>query len=226
MKRIILVTGMLILQFACKLSGQSCQVLQPNIIGTYAGECKKGLADGNGEATGVDFYKGEFRKGYPDGVGTYIWHTGETYVGDWKHGLRDGKGKYTYKIMGKDTDLVGEWKNDKFIGNLATVPYSIEYKNTISRITCIKVGKRPYIKYKFAGAGTSGETNNINNLLLQGSSGTESNTTSFTGFEQVIFPFQGKVTFSAPNAFMTGTLQCELRFTINEPGSWIITMFY
>ena len=227
MKRIILFTGMLILLFACKLSGQSsCQVLQPNIIGTYVGECRKGLADGTGEATGVDVYKGEFRRGFPDGIGTYLWHTGEIYNGEWKHGLRDGKGKYTYKIMGRDTALLGEWKADKFIGDISLVPYTIQYKNTISRVTFIKVGERPYIKYKFSGAGISGETNNIGNLLLQGSSGSESNSTSFTGFEQVKFPFEGKITFSAPNAFMTGSLYCELRFTVNEPGSWIITMFY
>jgi len=194
------------------------------ISGSYSGECKKGLADGKGEAKGVDRYIGAFKKGLPDGNGTYIWHTDQTYSGEWKRGLRDGKGKYTNKYMGRDSTISGIWREDKYIGETDIETYIIEYRNSIGRVSCIKIGDRPYVKYVFSRNG--GPSNNISNLLLQGNSGSESNSSAFTGFEQVTFPFKGKVTFNAPNSFMTSILFCELRLVINEPGSWIVTMFY
>ncbi len=225
MKKAILYTGILIFLFASGINAQSdCKVMLPRINGSYVGSCKQGLANGQGEAIGMDKYKGEFKKGFPEGVGTYIWQTGEAYTGEWKKGLREGSGKFTFKYMGRDSVISGAWKEDKYVGVRALDPYVIEYKNSIGRVTCMRVGDRPYIKYKFSRNG--GESNNISNLLLQGSSGSESNTASFTGYEQVTFPFSGKVRFYAPNAFMAATLTCELRFVINEPGSWVVTMFY
>lgn len=203
----------------------TCTVLKAEISTYYIGDCKKGLASGMGEAKGEDSYTGEFFRGYPDGKGTYIWKNGSVYKGEWKNGLREGKGEYSAKVNGKDSILTGNWHNDKFIGkSKPPVPYVIEYKNSIGRVSCAKVGDRPYIKYKFSRNGD--ESNNISNLLLQGNSGSESNTSSFTGFEQVTFPFMGKVKFNAPNSFMSALLTCELRFRINEPGSWVVTIFY
>lgn len=226
MKRTVLLAGMLTLSLSTNvaLAQTNCKVLLRSISDSYTGSCKQGLANGRGEAFGTDHYKGVFRKGLPDGVGTYFWQTGETYVGEWKKGLREGSGKYVFKYSGRDSILTGVWKADKYIGEKVLDQYMIEYRNSVGRVTCMRVGDRPYIKYKFSRNG--GESNNINNLLLQGSSGSESNTASFTGFEQVTFPFKGKVIFNAPNSFMSATLTCELRFIINKPGSWIVTMFY
>jgi len=226
MKKVILFTGTAIMSlYTPMISAQNaCKVLMTEISGSYTGSCKKGLADGIGEASGIDRYKGEFKKGLPHGVGTYIWHTDQTYIGEWKQGLRDGKGKYIIKYMGRDSTISGIWRGDKYIGERETVPYVIEYRNNIGRVTCMKVGDRPYIKYVFSRNG--GPSNNFSNLLLQGNSGSERNATAFTGYEQVTFPFKGKVSFNAPNSFMTSILNCELRIVINEPGSWIVTMFY
>jgi hypothetical protein len=126
--------------------------------------------------------------------------------------------------MGRDSVLAGVWKEDKYIGERALTPYVIEYRNSIGRVSCIRVGDRPYVKYIFSRNGV--ELNAIDDLLLQGSSGSERNAISFTGFEQVTFPFKGKVTFTAVSAFVSSMLTCELRFVINEPGSWIVTLFY
>jgi hypothetical protein len=203
----------------------NCKVLKVEISASYSGNCKKGLASGVGEAKGEDYYTGEFLRGYPDGKGTYIWKNGSVYKGDWKNGLREGKGEYTSKGNGRDSILNGNWHEDKFIGkSKPPMPYVIEYKNSIGRVSCAKVGDRPYVKYKFSRNGD--ESNNISNLLLQGSSGSESNSVSFTGYEQVTFPFIGKVKFNAPNSFMSAILSCELRLRINEPGSWVVTIFY
>jgi hypothetical protein len=46
------------------------------------------------------------------------------------------------------------------------------------------------------------------------------------GYENIDFPFEGRVKFTAPNAFNTALLDCELRFVINEPGAWTLTVFY
>jgi hypothetical protein len=226
MQRTILITGIVTLSFFSSVaSAQSeCKVMLPRIDVSYTGSCKQGLANGQGEAIGMDKYKGEFKKGFPDGVGTYVWQTGETYTGEWKKGLREGSGKLAFKYQGRDSVLAGIWKEDKYVGVRAPDPFVVEYRNSIGRVTCVKVGDRPYVKYKFSRNG--GESNDISNLLMQGSSGAESNSGSFTGFEQVSFPFTGKVKFLAPNSFMTAPISCELRIVINDSGSWVVTLFY
>ena len=227
MKKANLSAGVVIISLFTSLvyAQTNCKVLLPRISGVYTGSCKNDLADGTGESTGVDYYKGEFKKGLPDGVGAYLWNSGAKFTGEWKKGLRDGRGTYIFKSMGRDSVLSGDWREDKFVGQHIHDRYLIEYRNSIGRVSCMRVGDRPYIKYKFTRNGA--ESNNINNLMLQGSSGSESNTESFTGFEQVTFPFKGKVSFNAPNIYArSAQLTCELRFVINEPGSWIVTMFY
>jgi hypothetical protein len=46
------------------------------------------------------------------------------------------------------------------------------------------------------------------------------------GFEHVDFPFEGRVTFRAPNAFHAALLNCDVRFVINKPGAWTVTIYY
>lgn len=227
MRKSLLIIGLLFcLSGMTYLYGQTseCKVLKPEISGTYVGSCKQGLASGEGEATGIDFYKGEFVKGLPHGKGTYIWKNGATYTGDWKRGMRDGEGTYSYETSKGDSVLAGKWKNDKYMGEILKAPYVIEYRNSVGRVTCMRVSDRPYVRYKFIRNGI--EANIISNVLMQGSSGNENNTTAFCGYEQVEFPFKGKITFNAPNNFNSATLNCELRLTINQPGSWVVTIFY
>jgi hypothetical protein len=222
MKRLIL--SILVISTILTVYGQeNCRVLVPSLVGKYTGDCKDGLASGNGEATGVDFYSGEFAKGLPNGKGRYIWKDGSTYEGQWKKGLRDGNGIYVSKHAGRDSVQNGIWKEDHFVGEKRIEPYVIEYKNGIARVTCMRIGDRPYIKYKFQQSGL--EANIVSGLLLQGSSGTERNNPEFTGFESVTFPFSGKLTFTAPNTFRTAMINCEIRFRVNEPGSWLVTIF-
>lgn len=220
-----MITALVIFITGNKITGQTdCKVLLPAIAGNYAGECKNGLADGTGQATGEDFYKGEFSKGYPDGKGTYTWKNGATYEGEWKKGKRDGYGVYIHKTAMQDSVLDGVWKNDKYLGKKVLAPYVIEYRNGIGRVSCMRVGDRPYVKYVFSRNG--GESNNISSLFMQGTSGTEQTSTAFTGYEYVKFPFKGIVKFNAPNNFYAATIECELRLTINQPGGWLVTIFY
>jgi hypothetical protein len=222
--RLFVVIAMLSLLVNIIYAQNPCKVLNPRIGDSYTGSCKQGLADGKGEAIGVDQYKGEFKKGFPDGTGTYIWQTGEKYEGSWKKGLREGEGSYTSKSEGRDTLLTGIWRDDKYAGKREAAPYVLQYRNNITRISCVKMGETPYVVYKFSRAG--GAMEDITNLLMQGSSGDENTSWNFTGFEQVTFPFTGKIKFTAPNTLRTATIDCELRYQINQAGSWVVTIFY
>jgi hypothetical protein len=202
----------------------SCGVLLPAISQSYSGDCKRGLADGTGQATGDDFYKGEFSKGLPEGKGIYIWKNGAKYEGEWKKGMRDGKGIYIHKFEGRDSILDGIWKEDKYLGKKALPPYVIEYRDGVGHISCVRTGDRPYVKYVFSRNG--GISNNMNGLFLQGSSGTEFQSSNYCGFEYIDFPFHGSLRFSAPNNFYSAILRCEVRLTINQPGAWVVTIFY
>jgi hypothetical protein len=201
----------------------NCKVLLPAIGDTYTGSCKQGMADGKGEAFGVDQYKGEFKKGLPDGIGTYIWQNGNKYEGEWKKGLREGEGKFTFTVNGRDSIVAGIWKEDKYVGKKEPPQYVITYKNSISRVSFVRVGDVPNVEYKFSRAGISSD---IYQVVMQGSSGSELQETNFVGFERVMFPFTGSVRFVAPNALNSATINYELKFVINKPGTWIVTMYY
>ena len=203
---------------------QGCKVLIPELAGTYSGDCKTGLADGTGEALGEDYYRGEFVKGYPEGNGIYFWKNGAKYDGEWKKGMRHGKGRYEFTYHDRVSVQDGEWKNDKYMGIKIPPPYSIDYRSNIGRVTCFKEGDRPYIKYRFSRAGSYNSS--VSELLMQSSSGSEKTFPEFTGYEQVEFPFRGKLTFTAPNAWYSAMINCELRITINQPGAWIVTISY
>jgi hypothetical protein len=228
MRKAILFTIILTLTsfLAVLFSQTNCKVLIPAIGDSYTGSCKQGLADGKGEAFGVDQYKGDFKKGLPNGNGTYIWQSGQKYEGSWKNGLRDGGGSYTFKYEGRDSVLTGVWKEDKYIGKKALAPYVVLYLSGIQRVSCIRAGELPYVKYEFSRAGSKAEENDISNLTFQGSTGQESAQPNFVGFEQVTFPFEGKVRFEAPNTLNTATLNCEVRLLINQPGSWTVTIYF
>jgi hypothetical protein len=203
-----------------------CRVLLPKIADSYTGQCKNGLAHGTGEAFGIDQYRGDFRKGLPDGVGIYIWHTGDQYEGEWEKGLRDGYGVFTMKYQGRDSIVAGVWKKDHFLGEEEPPDYAVTYRQGVGRVTCIRMGgSTHYVKFKFTRSGEA-SAGSISELLLTGSSGAESITDTLTGYENVEFPFEGRVRFTAPNAFYSSQLSCEVRFVINRPGAWTVVIYY
>jgi hypothetical protein len=220
--------------FTAAWSQTDCKVLKPGIDSTYTGDCKQGLANGQGTAHGIDSYTGEFKKGLPDGNGTYTWKNGDKYEGQWKKGLREGTGKYTVMYEGRDSVLTGIWQSDNYIGEESIPPYAIRFRNGITRVSCIRTGDMPLrVYYKFTRGGTTSEhTSPISDLLLQGSSGNESGSTNNFGFDNVSFPFEGKIKFTAPSALSSPgaanavTLNYELNFVINQPGAWMLTIYY
>jgi len=137
-KCFLVLAGLLNLIFVLSLNlhaQDECKVLSNALEGEYTGDCKKGLAHGNGEVKGIDTYKGEFKKGLPQGTGTYLWKNGNSYEGDFKDGMKDGKGKLVYKKENQaDSIVTGYWKKDEYVG-LTLMGYEIISKSgTISLI--------------------------------------------------------------------------------------------
>jgi len=109
---------------------QDCKVLLEDIAGQYEGDCKKGLANGEGTAKGKDTYTGEFNKGLPHGSGKYTWQNGDIYEGEFKKGLKDGEGKLLVKLPdGEFKEQTGFWKDDEYIGEYES-PYDLIFRSS------------------------------------------------------------------------------------------------
>jgi hypothetical protein len=95
----------------------ACKVSLPNLRGIYKGECKNGLAEGNGEAQGVHRYTGTFKNGLPNGKGIYYSSETVYYSGVFQNGLKEGKGEMHYlKTGAPDSVVKGYWSGDIFRG--------------------------------------------------------------------------------------------------------------
>jgi hypothetical protein len=219
-KSIILIAAILAI-----LANSYCQkiegpVLKPEIAVKYVGDLKKGLANGNGTATGLDTYTGHFAKGLPDGLGTYTFRNGDVYVGTFKNGIIDGKGNMTLKGVSRDSILAGFWENGKFIGKEKIEPYEVSNKSGSVQ------------EHIFA----SGEGNKVEISVLDPSNSyigaqifTEGKFVqkSYYGreyFEDVAFPISFDIKYNCTNKIKTGIISNTIRIKINKPGNWVITL--
>ncbi|HEY6509673.1 MAG TPA: hypothetical protein VIY56_16740, partial [Vicinamibacterales bacterium] len=73
-----------------------CKVLDPELQDSYTGGCKAGLAEGQGEASGMAQYTGEFKAGRKHGKGVKTWASGDRYEGDFVEDRKEGTGTYTW----------------------------------------------------------------------------------------------------------------------------------
>jgi hypothetical protein len=95
----------------------SCKVLLLNLSATYKGGCKNGLANGEGEAWGLQHYKGNFKNGMPNGFGVYYYDDSTYHSGYFQDGLKEGKGEMHYAHKGKpDSTIKGYWSGNEFRG--------------------------------------------------------------------------------------------------------------
>lgn len=99
----------------------ACKVTSKNLVGQYTGGCKDGLADGKGEARGIDHYVGSFKKGMPNGSGTMYYGENEFFTGKFLDGLKEGRGEKHFLRKGMPDSVVkGFWSADEFRGNTYT----------------------------------------------------------------------------------------------------------
>lgn len=218
----------LILCAAFPAFAQDCAVDDPELKGTYTGGCKKGKANGEGTAVGVNTYEGQFKSGLPHGRGTYTWENGDVYTGSFEKGLKHGAGRIVYKSSdGIDDVLEGFWKENEYVGKYA-YPYKVisrSKKVTQATITPSNVGAKNQIDIAVSSttanaASLSGSIAKaqVSNLLIQqgGYERTYPNNTyprkSVLSLFNVWFPFVVRID--------VGTEYVEVE--INEEGSYVI----
>lgn len=196
-----------------------CAVAVPNLTGSYSGECKKGLANGKGTATGVDRYTGEFRRGYPDGTGTYYWADGTWYEGEWKLGLKDGNGKMTYR----DSIVTGFWREDRYIGKKLIAPYEIITNRSVDRYSITRTRSTPNtVEIRITQGGA--DNTSISGLSLSYDSGSEFRMGNVFGIQNVIYPVTIKVIYTSWTQLHTVQFEATFEFRINDPGFWQVNL--
>jgi hypothetical protein len=198
-----------------------CKVNMPSISGKYTGECKKGLAHGQGTSQGIDTYTGSFKYGLPDGTGTYSWANGSRYEGHWNKGMKDGEGK----MIARDSAYSGIWKEDKYIGKEIVVPYKITRSQNVTRSTFFK-SKSTYEMIKIRFFQGAVEYGGMRSVDLAFSSGEQFREGNIYGIQRPTFPIDIRISFTADNSFGQAPFNGYFDFTITEPGAWDIRISY
>lgn len=117
--KIFITLCLIILQisYTSAQTATECKVELASIAGNYTGDCKKGFAEGKGEAKGKHRYIGAFKYGLPNGNGEYYFCDSIYYIGNFQDGLKEGKGEMHYKRTGKADSIVkGYWSADEYRG--------------------------------------------------------------------------------------------------------------
>jgi len=200
-----------------------CKVLMPEISGSYTGKCKNGLAHGKGLAVGADTYEGRFSKGLPNGSGTYRWEDGRIYEGDWSKGVRDGKGSMIYPTDGLDSIVAGIWKDDEYKGKELLPPYQITMSRGVIRSSIRKVndiGSGIILGIYLAG----NFNNDISSFTMVCESGEEYQSGRYIGLQNAVVPYSVSIKYRTWNSLHSTQSEVVFEFTINEPGTYEISL--
>ena len=220
-KFIYLVVALFVLQcpeFSAILNAQEttgCKVLMSDISGTYKGECKKGLANGVGEATGKDFYSGEFKNGLPHGQGRYQWANGDSYQGEWKKGKMEGSGEMKKKLAERDSVFSGYWIDNEYIGKHKET-YTLNQKGiNVVDVNFVRLnGNKNEIEISYYKNGKPIPTYNFGVTELLGRYGNITKSDYAKSLIAVTYPFRAEV-YGGAYVF---------DFTINQKGKWRISV--
>ena len=200
-----------------------CKVLMPEISGSYTGKCKKGLAHGKGLAVGTDTYEGRFSKGLPDGSGKYTWADGRVYEGSWSEGMRDGKGTMIYQRAGKDSIVAGICNFNVYYGPVPLPSYKIIRSRSVVRSSITKINEM--------GSGVrigiflAGNYNvEIENFTMVSDTGEPIMLGQRYGIENAIVPYTVHLRYRTWNYLHTQQHDVFFDFTINEPGTFEVTI--
>lgn len=206
------------------LIAQDCEVKIPEIAENYEGKCKKGLAHGEGIASGVDTYEGSFKKGLPHGEGVYTFANGNVYSGSFEKGQKVGKGMMKFS-SGDLPDLDGYWIDDEYAGKDKKVYKVIDQSTSIRNMKFRRVGKTPnQITYKFT---FQGKPIKVKDLVFDCPNAIMVNENEFQSvFSVSDFPISGNVRFQAASVkdvdgspeYIYGQAEFQLSFK----GDWEI----
>lgn len=195
-------------------------VLKKELAGKYEGELKKGLAHGQGIASGLDTYTGHFSKGLPEGQGTYTFYNQDVYQGEFSKGLFSGKGVLTYKKAVGDSILEGYWEAGKYVGKTMVAPYEISNKTGSVNPSIINTGDGnkveivvmdPYNKY-------------IMPQIMAFGQFTQQTYYQRNLFADAVFPVTFDIRYSCTNKMRSGIIDSTIKIKINKPGNWQITL--
>jgi hypothetical protein len=196
----------------------------PEISNSYYGECKDGLAHGQGRAKGIDIYRGEFKKGFPDGEGIYKYSNGNVYKGEFSKGQREGDGVLMYDKASADSIVKGEWKkdslyrenNEKYYQVLRTINLDFYRFNRIGK------GKEVIIRIRRDLLASR----RVRNVSVYHSSGYLNQNGNEIRLTSVKFPFTCRVYFLAQNVTGMITMEYEIKFVLQRSGLWDINVTY
>jgi len=187
----------------------NCTVVDNENSGVYIGECKNGLAHGDGVFEYMN--------------GKYI------FQGKFKKGLKHGEGQL-FSVIDGNKKLVKEglWKKNKYVGiksKQQKASYKVLKRINIERYSVRHVGDGNKVKFVFM---QNGNRNIVQNLTMVGDSGTmftsAYNQSLNEGFENVTFPFKCEVTYTTLNKLKYQTLTVRFEVLIMDPGIWEITL--
>lgn len=213
--------GLFLLMMFSLNAQEACKVMVPELVGTYDGKCKKGVAHGKGKAVGTDTYEGNFRKGLPNGGGVYTWASGASYDGDWVYGLREGEGIYKFEYDGHDSVQDGIWDGDEYKGKRFKKPYVV-YKEFITKYRFRKSGDGNRILIDLW---LNGQINrDILDFSLISNSGTRFELGRSFGIETITFPVTVKIKYVSWNTTHSSRHDAIFEFVIYEPGNWQVSI--
>jgi len=218
----ILVAFLFVYQMNNLYSQETCKVLIPDLVGSYTGKCKNGLAHGKGIAEGKDRYEGKFKNGVPDGNGKYTWSTGDIYEGNWENGKKEGDGKLIFKVGGIDSVKIGIWKDDKFFRKIKPKPYTILKTEGITRNYIQRSSDGDKVLFAFMMDGVPNQ--GISDFSYTSNSGSSFNLGQKFGIENIIFPFKCRILYSTISPTGATRYRVEFEIEIVEPGLWEITL--
>jgi len=216
--------GSVFMLFAQK---NNCKVLAKNLVGTYQGKCKKGLAHGKGIAIGKNTYTGMFKKGWPNGKGVLKFSNGDYFDGNFKNGLLNGKGKFVFKVNGVDSVRVGYWEKNKYVGLKKIPEYKVSWNRGIDRYSFRKIAESNNsttnkVKIKFMQNGSFNSS--ITDIRMDAANGNRIETPNYIGYENITFPFKCKLNYKTSNKLKTMTFDAIFEFVINKPGEWEVIL--
>jgi len=192
-----------------------CKVLLQEIAGSYKGDCKNGLADGKGTATGEDSYTGTFVNGLPEGKGVYKYKNGNMFSGYWKNGLKNGKGEFKSSINGRASIVKGYWKDGEYSG--ITEPdeeYRITNLTGIENYSIKNVkGNQNFIEISFEKVNKKYIPRDLEITI---SSGYKIEQNKKIIVQNYNYPVNCDMHFTIPTT--GGVRQCNFGFTIYKPG--------
>lgn len=195
-------------------------VLKKELAGKYEGQLKKGLANGEGTAVGIDSYTGRFNKGLPDGEGTYSFSNGDVYKGSFSKGLFSGKGKFIYKKAAGDSIVEGYWESGKYIGEKLIAPYEISNKTGSVNPSIVRAGDGNKVEIVVLDPFNA----YITPQIIATGEYTLQNYYSRNYFADAVFPLSFDIRYSCTNKYHSGFIDSTIRIKINKPGSWVITL--